>query len=65
MNERSDIHIDCTWQEYRELVENHELETDKIYFIIDVNDSDQLIYSLLEEVRNLRNQLNELKEREG
>ena len=60
-NEQIPIHVDCTWAEYREIVEQGLLEEDKIYFITDKNNGGRLVAELIHEIQELRRELDNLQ----
>ena len=61
MDEQIPIHVDCTWEEYQEIIAGGGYETDKIYFITDVNSSLEIINDLISQMQELRSALNALR----
>lgn len=60
-NEEKLLHHDITWAEYLALSEEKRA-SNEIYFITDLSNDKQLLNTLIEEVRLLREKLEQIKE---
>lgn len=62
MDEEVRLHKNVTWNEYKDLVEQGALEENVIYFVTDADNYKDLVNTLIKEMEELKNRVEELTE---